>query len=157
MVEVMIVLFDDDDILQDLLCLTIFIYIIYLPTILPRFQTTRAEIYLFTTGTPYKISSRFLVLASFGGGNFHSNVPPRRHSGSLLHHKTGFWYQRPRLATISTYIPSLGHRPIPFVLPPASSWQNIVWEEAILWTEARERIIWNFMVQKVEKWSPKEE
>jgi hypothetical protein len=53
--------------LQDLLCLTIFIYIIYLPTILLRFQTARAEIYLFTTGTPYKINSRILVLASFGG------------------------------------------------------------------------------------------
>jgi hypothetical protein len=75
MVEVMIVLFDDDDILQDLLCLTIFIYIIYLPTILPRFQTTRAEIYLFTTGTPYKISSRFLVLASFGGGKLPFKCP----------------------------------------------------------------------------------
>jgi hypothetical protein len=31
--------------------------------------TTRAEIYLFTTGTPYKIDSRILVLASTGQGN----------------------------------------------------------------------------------------
>jgi hypothetical protein len=31
-------------------------------------KNTRAEIYIFTTGTPYKISSRILVLASFGGG-----------------------------------------------------------------------------------------
>jgi hypothetical protein len=29
-------------------------------------QTARAEIYLFTTGTPYKIISRILVLASTG-------------------------------------------------------------------------------------------
>jgi len=43
-------------------------------------QTARAEIYLFTTGTPYKIGSRILVLASTGQGIFPSNVPARRHS-----------------------------------------------------------------------------
>jgi hypothetical protein len=43
-------------------------------------QTTRAEIYLFTMGTPYKISSRILVLASTGQGIFPSNVPARSHS-----------------------------------------------------------------------------
>jgi ankyrin repeat protein len=43
-------------------------------------QTTRAEIYLFTMGTPYKIGSRILVLASMGQGIFPSNVPARSHS-----------------------------------------------------------------------------
>jgi hypothetical protein len=43
-------------------------------------QTARAEIYLFTTGTPYKIGSRILVLASTGQGIFPSNVPARSHS-----------------------------------------------------------------------------
>jgi hypothetical protein len=46
-------------------------------------QTTRAEIYLFTIGTPYKIDSRILVLASMGQGIFPSNVPARRHSGHV--------------------------------------------------------------------------
>jgi hypothetical protein len=45
-------------------------------------QTTRAEIYLFTTGTLYKIGSRILVLASTGQGIFPSNVPARSHSES---------------------------------------------------------------------------
>jgi hypothetical protein len=44
-------------------------------------QTARAEIYLCTTETPYKIDSRILVLASMGQGIFPSNVPARRHSG----------------------------------------------------------------------------
>jgi hypothetical protein len=43
-------------------------------------QTARAEIYLFTTGTPYKIGSRILILASMGQGIFPSNVPARSHS-----------------------------------------------------------------------------
>ena len=43
-------------------------------------QTIRAEIYLFTMGTPYKINSRTLVLASSGEGFYHSNIPPRSHS-----------------------------------------------------------------------------
>jgi hypothetical protein len=43
-------------------------------------ETTRAEIYLFTMGTPYKINSRTLVLASSGEGFYHSNIPPRSHS-----------------------------------------------------------------------------
>ena len=33
-------------------------------------QTPRAEIYIFTMGTPYKISSRILVLASLRTGIF---------------------------------------------------------------------------------------
>ena len=33
-------------------------------------QTARAKIYLFTTGTPYKISSRILVFASLWTGIF---------------------------------------------------------------------------------------
>jgi hypothetical protein len=33
-------------------------------------QTTRGEIYIFTMGTPYKISSRILVLASLRTGIF---------------------------------------------------------------------------------------
>ena len=44
-------------------------------------QTIRAEIYLFTTGTLYKIGSRILVLASMGQGNLQKNLPVRRHSG----------------------------------------------------------------------------
>ena len=47
-------------------------------------QTIRAEIYLFTIGTPYKINSRTLVLASSGEGFYHSNIPPRSHSALLL-------------------------------------------------------------------------
>jgi hypothetical protein len=43
-------------------------------------QTARAEIYLFTTGTPYKIDSRTLVFAPSGQGFFHSNLPARSHS-----------------------------------------------------------------------------
>jgi len=43
-------------------------------------QTIRAEIYLFTMGTPYKINSRTLVLASSGEGFYHSNLPPPRRS-----------------------------------------------------------------------------
>jgi hypothetical protein len=43
-------------------------------------QTARAKIYLFTTGTPYKIGSRILILASTGQGIFPSNVPARSHS-----------------------------------------------------------------------------
>ena len=43
-------------------------------------KTARAEIYLFTTGTLYKIDSRILVLASTGQGIFPSNVPAPRHS-----------------------------------------------------------------------------
>jgi hypothetical protein len=38
-------------------------------------QTVRGEIYLFTIGTPYKIDSRMLVLASFGGGIFPFKYP----------------------------------------------------------------------------------
>jgi hypothetical protein len=45
-------------------------------------QTARAEIYLCTTETPYKINSRILVLASMGQGIFPSNVPARRHSAA---------------------------------------------------------------------------
>jgi hypothetical protein len=47
-------------------------------------ETTRAEIYLFTMGTPYKINSRTLVLASSGEGFYHSNIPPRSHSAVTL-------------------------------------------------------------------------
>jgi hypothetical protein len=43
-------------------------------------QTAGAEIYLFTMGTPYKVGSRILVLASMGQGIFPSNVPARSHS-----------------------------------------------------------------------------
>jgi len=43
-------------------------------------QTMKAEIYLFTTGTLYKIGSRILVLASTGQGNLQKNLPVRRHS-----------------------------------------------------------------------------
>jgi len=43
-------------------------------------QTIRAEIYLFTIGTPYKINSRTLILASSGEGFYHSNLPPPRRS-----------------------------------------------------------------------------
>jgi len=45
-------------------------------------QTIRAEIYLFTMGTPYKINSRTLVLASSGEGFYHSNLPPPRRSAN---------------------------------------------------------------------------
>jgi hypothetical protein len=38
-------------------------------------QTARAEIYLFTMGTPYKIYSRILVLASYGGGKLIVKCP----------------------------------------------------------------------------------
>ena len=38
-------------------------------------QTARAEIYLFTIGTPYKIYSRLLVFASLGGGNLTVKCP----------------------------------------------------------------------------------
>jgi hypothetical protein len=51
--------------LQDLLCLTVLIYNISSDDS-AAIQTARAEIYLFTTGTPYKIISRILVLASTG-------------------------------------------------------------------------------------------
>jgi hypothetical protein len=43
----------------------------------------KAEIYLFTMGTPYKINSRTLVLASSGEGTWQSNVPPPRHSAMV--------------------------------------------------------------------------
>jgi hypothetical protein len=43
-------------------------------------ETTRAEIYLFTMGTLYKINSRTLVLASSGEGFYYSNIPPQSHS-----------------------------------------------------------------------------
>ena len=43
-------------------------------------QTARAEIYLFTTGTPYKIDSWTLVFAPSGQGFFYSNLPARSHS-----------------------------------------------------------------------------
>jgi hypothetical protein len=66
--------------LQDLQCLTIFIYIIYLYNNSSAIQTIKAEIYLFTMGTPYKINSRTLVFASSGEGFFPLNIPPRRHS-----------------------------------------------------------------------------
>ena len=46
-------------------------------------KTARAEIYLFTTGTLYKIDSRTLVFAPSGQGFFHSNLPARSHSGHL--------------------------------------------------------------------------
>jgi hypothetical protein len=46
-------------------------------------QTARAEIYLFTTETPYKIGSRILILASMGQGIFPLNVPARSYSGIL--------------------------------------------------------------------------
>jgi hypothetical protein len=45
-------------------------------------QTIRAEIYLFTMGTPYKINSRTPVLASSGEGFYHSNLPPPRRSAA---------------------------------------------------------------------------
>ena len=45
-------------------------------------ETIRAEIYLFTMGTPYKINSRTLVLASSGEGFYHSNLPPPRRSAN---------------------------------------------------------------------------
>jgi hypothetical protein len=48
-------------------------------------QTIRAEIYLFTMGTPYKINSRTLVLASSGEGFYHSNLPPPRRSAANYH------------------------------------------------------------------------
>ena len=67
--------------LQDLWYLTIFICIIYLHTIFSVIETARAEIYLFTTGTPYKIDSRTLVFAPSGQGFFYSNLPARSHSG----------------------------------------------------------------------------
>jgi hypothetical protein len=61
-------------------------------------ETIRAEIYLFTMGTPYKINSRTLVLASSGEGFYHSNIPPRSHSDMdfylLLHLNT---HSRPRI------------------------------------------------------------
>jgi hypothetical protein len=46
-------------------------------------QTTRAEIYLFTTGTPYKINSRTLVFASTGQWFFPSNLTAPSHSDQL--------------------------------------------------------------------------
>jgi hypothetical protein len=69
--------------LQDLLCLTIFIYIIYLQIDSGAIQTAYTEIYIFTMGTPYKIYSRILVLASTGQGFFHFNLPARRHPDTL--------------------------------------------------------------------------
>jgi hypothetical protein len=70
--------------LQDSQCLTIFIYIIYPQTILVRSRLLEDTIIFFTMGTPYKIDSRTLILASSGEGSYHSNVPPRRHSGQWL-------------------------------------------------------------------------
>jgi hypothetical protein len=46
-------------------------------------QTARAKIYLFITGTLYKIDSRMLVFAPLGQGFFHSNLPARSHSVEL--------------------------------------------------------------------------
>jgi len=61
----------------------------------------KAEIYLFTMGTPYKINSRTLVLASSGEGTWQSNVPPPRHSA---HHRTTTRRRRhqPRTRTRTT-------------------------------------------------------
>jgi hypothetical protein len=47
-------------------------------------QTARAKIYLFTMGTPYKIGSRILILASIGQGIFPLNVPARSHSAGPI-------------------------------------------------------------------------
>jgi hypothetical protein len=47
-------------------------------------QTARAEIYLFTTGTLYKIDSQTLVFAPSGQGFFHLNLPARSYSGGSL-------------------------------------------------------------------------
>ena len=52
-------------------------------------QTARAEIYLFTMGTPYKIYSRILVLASYGGGKLTVKCPSpetlrKKSSGGIL-------------------------------------------------------------------------
>jgi hypothetical protein len=65
--------------LQDLQCLTIFIYKIYPYTIFVRFRLPESAIIFFTTNTPNKIDSQTLVLASIGEGTYHPNVPPRRH------------------------------------------------------------------------------
>ena len=46
-------------------------------------QTAKAEIYLFTTGTPYKINSQILVLASTGQWFFPLNLTARSHSASV--------------------------------------------------------------------------
>jgi hypothetical protein len=46
-------------------------------------NTTRAKIYLFTTGTLYKIDSRTLVFAPSGQGFFYLNLPARSHSGDM--------------------------------------------------------------------------
>jgi hypothetical protein len=43
-------------------------------------NTTRAKIYLFTTGTLYKIDSRTLVFAPSGQGFFYLNLPARSYS-----------------------------------------------------------------------------
>jgi hypothetical protein len=47
-------------------------------------QTARAEIYLFTIGTPYKIYSRILVLASYGGGKLTVKCPSPETSRWLM-------------------------------------------------------------------------
>jgi hypothetical protein len=57
--------------LQDLLCLTNFIYIYNISSHdFGAIETPRAEVYIFTTGTPYKISSRALLPSPLRTGNF---------------------------------------------------------------------------------------
>ena len=47
-------------------------------------QTMKAEIYLFTMGTLYKIYSRILVLAFYGGGKLTVKCPSPETSRNLI-------------------------------------------------------------------------
>jgi hypothetical protein len=60
--------------LQDLLCLINFIYIISSHDF-GAIETPRAEVYIFTMGTPYKISSRELLPSPLRTGNFTVECP----------------------------------------------------------------------------------
>jgi hypothetical protein len=83
--------------LQDLRSLTIFIYIIYLYTILLRFRPPELKsIYLLWEHHTKSIAKSSYSLPT-GEGSWQSNVPPRRHpaiSGAVLGGVTG-WAESP--------------------------------------------------------------
>ena len=77
--------------LQDLLCLINFIYIISSHDF-GAIETPRAEVYIFTMGTPYKISSRALLPSPLRTGNFTVECPcpePFRYKSYLIAEKNG--------------------------------------------------------------------
>jgi hypothetical protein len=79
--------------LQDLQSLTIFIYIIYLYTILLRFRPPELKsIYLLWEHYTKSIAESSYSLST-GEGSWQSNVPPRRHPGTWSQSTTRLKFQ----------------------------------------------------------------